>query len=31
VKNPGYGIDGGMAERCLVVADYAVRVSDALI
>lgn len=26
VKNAGYTVDGGMAEECIVVADYAVKV-----
>lgn len=25
VKNAGYSVDGGMAEECIVVADYAVK------
>ena len=30
VKNAGYTVDGGMAEYCLVTADYAVKVPDGL-
>ncbi|KOC87234.1 alcohol dehydrogenase AdhP [Winslowiella iniecta] len=30
VKNAGYSVDGGMAEECIVVADYAVKVPDNL-
>lgn len=30
VKNSGYSVDGGMAEQCIVVADYAVKVPDGL-
>lgn len=30
VKNAGYSVDGGMAEYCLVTADYAVKVPDGL-
>ncbi|EGH72836.1 alcohol dehydrogenase AdhP [Pseudomonas syringae] len=30
VKNAGYTVDGGMAEECIVVADYSVRVPDGL-
>lgn len=30
VKNSGYTVDGGMAEQCIVVADYAVKVPDGL-
>lgn len=30
VKNAGYTVDGGMAEECIVVADYAVKVPDNL-
>ncbi|MDZ3991197.1 alcohol dehydrogenase AdhP [Pseudomonas sp. Teo4] len=30
VKNSGYTVDGGMAEECIVVADYAVKVPDGL-
>lgn len=30
VKNSGYTVDGGMAEACIVVADYAVKVPDGL-
>lgn len=30
VKNAGYSVDGGMAEGCIVVADYAVKVPDGL-
>lgn len=30
VKNAGYSVDGGMAEACIVVADYAVKVPDGL-
>lgn len=30
VKNAGYSVDGGMAEECIVVADYAVKVLDGL-
>lgn len=30
VKNSGYTVDGGMAESCIVVADYAVKVPDGL-
>ena len=29
-KNAGYSVDGGMAEECIVVADYAVKVPDGL-
>ena len=28
VKNAGYSVDGGMAEQCIVQADYAVKVPD---
>lgn len=31
VKNAGYSVDGGMAEECIVVADYAVKVPDGVI
>ncbi|MBA1187687.1 alcohol dehydrogenase AdhP [Pseudomonas entomophila] len=30
VKNSGYTVDGGMAESCIVVADYAVKVPEGL-
>ncbi|MDO7909473.1 alcohol dehydrogenase AdhP [Pseudomonas sp. 22-AL-CL-001] len=30
VKNAGYTVDGGMAEFCIVSADYAVKVPDGL-
>ena len=30
VKNAGYSVDGGMAERCIVTADYAVKVPEGL-
>lgn len=30
VKNAGYSVDGGMAEQCIVQADYAVKVPDGL-
>ncbi|MFK3681633.1 alcohol dehydrogenase AdhP [Pseudomonas sp. NPDC088890] len=30
VKNSGYTVDGGMAESCIVVADYSVKVPDGL-
>ncbi|BDH47142.1 zinc-dependent alcohol dehydrogenase [Salmonella enterica subsp. enterica serovar Choleraesuis] len=30
VKNAGYTVDGGMAESCIVVADYAVKVPEGL-
>ncbi|MBP2621395.1 alcohol dehydrogenase AdhP [Streptococcus panodentis] len=30
VKNAGYSVDGGMAEQCIVRADYAVKVPDGL-
>lgn len=30
VQNAGYTVDGGMAEECIVVADYAVKVPDGL-
>lgn len=30
VKNAGYSVDGGMAEGCIVKADYAVKVPDGL-
>lgn len=30
VTNAGYTVDGGMAEECIVVADYAVKVPDGL-
>lgn len=30
VKNSGYTVDGGMAEACIVVADYAVKVPNGL-
>ncbi|WP_286776620.1 MULTISPECIES: alcohol dehydrogenase AdhP [unclassified Pseudomonas] len=30
VRNSGYTVDGGMAEACIVVADYAVKVPDGL-
>ena len=29
-KNAGYSVDGGMAEQCIVTADYAVKVPDGL-
>lgn len=30
VQNAGYTVDGGMAEECIVVADYAVKVPEGL-
>lgn len=30
VKNAGYTVDGGMAEQCIVMADFAVKVPDGL-
>ena len=30
VKNAGYSVDGGMAESCIVTADYAVKVPEGL-
>ena len=30
VKNAGYSVDGGMAEQCIVTADYAVKVPEGL-
>ena len=30
VKNAGYSVDGGMAEECIVTADYSVKVPDGL-
>ena len=30
VKNAGYSVDGGMAEQCIVAADYAVKVPEGL-
>lgn len=30
VKNSGYSVDGGMAEQCIVAADYAVKVPEGL-
>ncbi|MEG0277664.1 MAG: alcohol dehydrogenase AdhP [Morganella sp. (in: enterobacteria)] len=30
VKNAGYTVDGGMAEECIVTADYSVKVPDGL-
>ncbi|PBQ13295.1 alcohol dehydrogenase AdhP [Pseudomonas syringae] len=30
VKNSGYTVDGGMAEECIVIADYSVKVPDGL-
>lgn len=30
VKNAGYTVDGGMAEQCIVTADYAVKVPEGL-
>lgn len=30
VKNAGYSVDGGMAQECIVTADYAVKVPDGL-
>lgn len=30
VKNAGYSVDGAMAEKCIVTADYAVKVPDGL-
>ena len=30
VRNAGYSVDGGMAEECIVVADYAVKVPEGL-
>lgn len=29
-KNSGYSVDGGMAEECIVTADYSVKVPDGL-
>ena len=29
-KNAGYSVDGGMAEQCIVTADYAVKVPEGL-
>ncbi len=29
-ENAGYTVDGGMAEECIVVADYAVKVPEGL-
>lgn len=29
-ENAGYTVDGGMAEECIVMADYAVKVPDGL-
>ena len=29
-ENAGYSVDGGMAEQCIVTADYAVKVPDGL-
>ena len=30
VQNAGYSVDGGMAEECIVTADYSVKVPDGL-
>ena len=30
VKNAGYSVDGGMAEQCIVTADYAIKVPEGL-
>lgn len=30
VKNAGYNVDGGMAQECIVTADYAVKVPEGL-
>ena len=30
LKNAGYSVDGGMAEQCIVTADYAVKVPEGL-
>lgn len=30
VKNAGYTVDGGMAQKCIVTADYAVKVPEGL-
>ena len=30
VKNAGYSVEGGMAEQCIVTADYAVKVPEGL-
>ena len=30
VKNAGYSVDGGMAEQCIVTADYTVKVPEGL-
>ena len=30
VKNAGYSVEGGMAEQCIVAADYAVKVPEGL-
>lgn len=30
VKNAGYSVDGGMAEQCIVTADYAVKIPEGL-
>ena len=30
VKNAGYSVDGGMAEECIVTANYSVKVPDGL-
>ncbi|HEP1804296.1 TPA: alcohol dehydrogenase AdhP [Streptococcus suis] len=30
VKNAGYSVDGGMADQCIVTADYAVKVPEGL-
>ena len=30
VKNSGFSVDGGMAEQCIVTADYAVKVPEGL-
>lgn len=30
VQNAGYSVDGGMAEQCIVTADYAVKVPEGL-
>ncbi|WP_347862836.1 alcohol dehydrogenase AdhP [Salimicrobium sp. PL1-032A] len=30
VQNAGYSVDGGMAEQCIVAADYAVKVPEGL-
>lgn len=30
VKNAGYSVDGGMAEQCILTADYAIKVPEGL-